>query len=270
MIKELEQELRDETGIGKLKIKRNNILGYYIETPKILDVVNFEDLVHTQTLVNATRFKSQKLTNLEGKLQSAEQNMFDEEKRILNEYVDEMLDSISSIRETSRVLAEIDVGSAVAKVASEWNYVCPSVKEEDGLKFDIVEGRHPVVEQSRTSSFVGNPCKLNKEERVQLITGPNMGGKSTYLRQNALISILAQSGCFVPARKATIEVVDQVFSRIGAHDDLSNNRSTFLVEMEETSRILNRATEKSLIIMDEVGRGTSTADGLGKYIVSIF
>ena len=270
-----------ETGIQALKIKYNGILGYYIEAPsgtaeRLTQDPFKETFVHRQTMANAVRFSTAELVDLAERVQNSAERALDMERKIFEKICAEVLESASAIKTIAAALARADVFAALAKVAQSGEYARPKV--DDSSVFDIQGGRHPVVEASRTASteFVPNDCALNLSEtedssdeslrvadkRIWLLTGPNMAGKSTFLRQNALIAILAQAGCFVPAGHAHIGVIDRVFSRVGAADDLAGGRSTFMVEMIETAIILNQATDKSLVILDEIGRGTATFDGL--------
>ncbi len=258
---ELEQKERDATGIKGLKIGYNRLFGYYIEVTK-----SFYDLVplrytRKQTLANAERFITDELKKLEDTILGAEDGAVKLEYEMFLKIRELLLENIEIIRDTANALKTIDAIEALAKAALDNNYVRPSLNEEG--RYEILNGRHPVVETSLGSDrFVPNDTHLNEESRVMIITGPNMAGKSTYMRQVALIVLLAQIGSFVPADEADISLTDRIFTRIGANDDLYGGRSTFMVEMDEMSVILKNATEKSLVILDEVGRGTSTFDGL--------
>ena len=215
--------------------------------------------------MNAVRFTTEELEALEREVISAEEEALKIEIEIFEKIREFALGQAKHIIRSSEIIAEIDVASALAELAAECNYVRPVV--DNSFDFNIEEGRHPVVEaalkRDAKGGFVGNDCKLNFDnDRIWLLTGPNMAGKSTFLRQNALIAIMAQMGSFVPAKSAKIGVIDKVFSRVGASDDLSRGRSTFMVEMVETAAILNRATKRSFVILDEIGRGTATFDGL--------
>ncbi|MEM9138243.1 MAG: DNA mismatch repair protein MutS, partial [Pseudomonadota bacterium] len=261
-----------QTGVPALKIRHNNVLGYFIEVTalhaeKMMSAPLSETFIHRQTLANAVRFTTVELSELESKIVNAGGRALDIEKRVFAELREAVLASQAAISETARALAEIDLAAAAATLAVEERWTRPTV--EQGRAFQIESGRHPVVEQalSRTGdSFVANDCALSADPAgpapIWLLTGPNMAGKSTFLRQNALIAILAQAGLFVPAQSARIGVVDQVFSRVGAADDLARGRSTFMVEMVETAAILNQAGAGALVILDEIGRGTATWDGL--------
>ncbi|MFX0165599.1 MAG: DNA mismatch repair protein MutS [Candidatus Hodarchaeota archaeon] len=247
-----------------LKVGYNNILGYYIEiTLRTLQIISKvpEDYVERATLKNAKRFTTEELKALEEKIVNAEEQVGNLEFEIFNEIRDKVEKETENILETARNIAIIDVLACFAEIAEKYDYCRPIVNDDS--KIIIKEGRHPVVEQLNiTEHFIPNDCYLDNEtDQLLIITGPNMAGKSTYLRQVALICIIAQMGCFVPAKSATIGIIDQIFTRIGASDDLARKLSTFMIEMTETAKILNYATPKSLIIIDELGRGTSTSDG---------
>jgi DNA mismatch repair protein MutS len=247
-----------------LKIGHNNILGYYIQiTHRTLQLIPTipEDYIERSTLKNAKRFTTAKLKELEEKIVSAEEKINDLEYEIFCEVRDKVVQYTVNILETARNIAIIDVLACFAEIAEKNNYCRPIINKEN--KIIIKEGRHPVVEQINiTEKFIPNDCYLDPEsDQILIITGPNMAGKSTYLRQVALICLIAQMGCFVPAKSATVGIIDHIFTRIGASDDLARKLSTFMIEMTETAKILNYATPKSLIIIDELGRGTSTSDG---------
>ncbi|WP_442580201.1 DNA mismatch repair protein MutS [Mesorhizobium sp. ASY16-5R] len=271
----LERGLIDETGVRSLKIRHNNVLGYYIEvTANHQAAMTGSDalrarFIHRQTMASAMRFTTTELADLETKIVNAADRALQIELAVFDDLVTEAVGHAEKIRAGAQALAVLDVSASLATLAIDENWTRPVV--DDGLTFDIDGGRHPVVEQSlrKTSGqpFVANDCDLSpanngKFGAIWLLTGPNMGGKSTFLRQNALIAILAQTGSFVPAGRAHIGVVDRLFSRVGASDDLARGRSTFMVEMVETAAILNQAGERSLVILDEIGRGTATFDGL--------
>ncbi len=246
------------------KVGFNNILGYYIEiTLRTLQIISKvpEDYVERATLKNAKRFTTEILKTLEEKIVNAEEQIGNLEFEIFNEIRGKVEKETENILETARNIAVIDVLACFAEIAEKYDYCRPIVNNDS--KIIIKEGRHPVVEQLNiTEKFIPNDCLLDNEtNQLLIITGPNMAGKSTYLRQVALICIIAQMGCFVPAKSATIGIIDQIFTRIGASDDLARKLSTFMIEMTETAKILNYATPKSLIIIDELGRGTSTSDG---------
>jgi len=272
LIADLQRRYADETGIASLKVRHNNVLGYFVEiTPSHLDRFT-KDLpetvrsrfIHRQTIASAARFSTVELGELEGKVSAAADRALALELRLFDDLVGEVAGRGTELSLAAAALAEIDVASALAVLAVENRWVRPIV--DRSLTFDIRAGRHPVVEAALAgagdSPFVANDCDLGPEQRLWLLTGPNMAGKSTFLRQNALIAILAQSGAFVPAESAHIGIVDRLFSRVGAADDLARGRSTFMVEMVETAAILNRAGERALVILDEIGRGTATFDGL--------
>lgn len=258
----------DETGIASLKIRHNNVLGYFIDvtTAQAEKMPTGEDspFIHRQTLASAMRFTTVELGDLEGKLAQAGERALAMELELFEDLVTEAVTRAEAISRAADALARIDVSAALAALAADRRYVRPRV--DDSTAFAISGGRHPVVEAAlaaaRDGGFVANDCDLAEAHRLWLVTGPNMAGKSTFLRQNALIAILAQAGSFVPADEAHIGTVDRLFSRVGAADDLARGRSTFMVEMVETATILNQATDRSLVILDEIGRGTATFDGL--------
>lgn len=257
----LETEERERTGIKSLKVGYNRVFGYYIEVtrPNLPQVPS--DYERKQTLANAERFVTRRLLELERQVLGAEERLIQLEYELFQALRDEVLKVLPQIRRTARALGVLDALLALATVAVDRNYTCPQV--DTGMVIHIEGGRHPVVELVETyGSFVPNDTYLDQEQRVHIITGPNMAGKSTYIRQVALIVLLAQIGSFVPARRARIGIVDRIFTRVGAADDLFAGQSTFMVEMQEVANILRHATAKSLVILDEVGRGTSTADGL--------
>ncbi len=261
-LEEYRREVMEKTGLPRLKIRYNKILGYFFEVTKAnLDKVP-EDFIRRQSLVNAERFTTEKLSETEDKINNAWEESVEKEKALFLELRREIRGRLSLLQETSRCLAAWDVLQSLAYTATIRGYVRPRLKEEPGLK--ISEGRHPVVEaHMETGEFIPNGIRIGAEEpHFALITGPNMAGKSTYLRQTALIALMAQCGSYVPAAEAEIGLVDKIFCRVGASDNLARGESTFLVEMNETAHILRTATRRSLIIMDEVGRGTSTLDGL--------
>ncbi|WP_420960772.1 DNA mismatch repair protein MutS [Brucella sp. IR073] len=271
----LQARYMDETGIKSLKIKHNNVLGYFIEVPASHQETMTGSaeakgrFIHRQTMASAMRFTTTELAELETKIANAADRALAIELGIFDELIAETVAHAEAIRAGAAALAVLDVSAALACLAEEQGYCRPMV--DNSLAFNIVAGRHPVVEQAlrrqAANPFVANDCDLSpqsgaKHGAIWLLTGPNMGGKSTFLRQNALIAILAQMGSFVPAGAAHIGVVDRLFSRVGASDDLARGRSTFMVEMVETAAILNQAGERSLVILDEIGRGTATFDGL--------
>lgn len=271
----LQADYIEETGIKTLKIKHNNVLGYFIEVTAnnsgtMTDTVEAKGrFIHRQTMANAMRFTTTELAELESKIANAADRALSIELAIFEELTAEAVSHADSIRAAAVALSVFDVSASLAVLAEEQGYCRPLV--DDSLSFNIVAGRHPVVEQAlrrqAANPFVANDCDLSQQKdggngAIWLLTGPNMGGKSTFLRQNALIAIMAQMGSFVPAGSAQIGVVDRLFSRVGASDDLARGRSTFMVEMVETAAILNQAGERSLVILDEIGRGTATFDGL--------
>jgi DNA mismatch repair protein MutS len=262
---EYEKEQKNKWNLTTgLKVGYNNILGYYIEiTLKTLTIIRNvpEEYVERATLKNAKRYTTKRLKELEDKIVNAEEKINDLEYEIFNTVRERVEKETKSILETAQNIAIIDVLACFAEIAEKYNYCRPLINNEN--KIIIKDGRHPVVEQiNLDEQFIPNDCYLdNENDQLLIITGPNMAGKSTYLRQVALICIIAQMGCFVPAKSATIGIADQIFTRIGASDDLARKLSTFMIEMTETAKILNYATPKSLIIIDELGRGTSTSDG---------
>ena len=263
-IAQIEERERQRSGINSLKIKFNSVFGYYLEVTKPNLHLVPPDFERKQTLVNAERFTTPELKQYESKVLEAEEKIVEIERRLFTELRAAIAAEAKRIRQTSLALAEVDVLLALANTAAERGYVRPAL-DNSGV-IELVEARHPVVEQqvmSGAERFVPNSLLLNPEsELIVLLTGPNMGGKSTYLRQTALIVIMAQMGSFVPARAARIGIVDRIFTRIGASDNLARGRSTFMVEMTETGAILNTATPRSLVLLDEMGRGTATYDGL--------
>lgn len=248
------------TGVERIKIGDNNLIGMYIEVPS-KDISKIPDeFTHRQTLANAVRYTTNELRELENKIINAEHSAIQLELEIFERLNQEVISKSESISLTSSALASLDLACALAELASEQNYCRPEFNNSNDLK--IEQGRHPVVESSIHTDFIANDCELKKGQKISLLTGPNMAGKSTFLRQNALIIIMAQMGSFVSASSAKIGLVDKIFSRVGASDDLARGQSTFMVEMVETATILNNATEKSFVILDEIGRGTATFDGL--------
>ena len=267
----LEAHYRAESGIAALRIRHNGVLGYFIElTPANADRLaagRARDMFrHRQTIGSAVRFSTDELSTLASRISEAAEQALAIERELFDSLAGEAARNSEALLAVAGAVATLDVASALAELAASARHVRPKV--DDSLAFEIRRGRHPVVEsaltQGASNPFVPNDCNLSAEGggRIWLVTGPNMAGKSTYLRQNALIAILAQMGAFVPAEFAHIGVVDRLFSRVGAADDLARGRSTFMVEMVEAAAILNRATERSLVILDEIGRGTATFDGL--------
>ncbi|MBL4639332.1 MAG: DNA mismatch repair protein MutS, partial [Kordiimonadaceae bacterium] len=269
LIAQLEGDYKQLTGITALKIKHNNVLGYHVDmsaknAEALLSPPLNETFIHRQTLASAVRFSTTELSKLAGKISEAGDRAQALENEIFSDLVRLVLESAGTISLAADALAILDVSTAHATYAEEERHIRPEI--DDSLSFDIKGGRHPVVEKAlmanESKPFVTNDCNLAPDDRLWLITGPNMAGKSTFLRQNALIAVLAQMGAFVPADKAHIGTVDRLFSRVGASDDLAHGRSTFMVEMVETAAILNQAGPRSLVILDEIGRGTATYDGL--------
>ncbi len=277
LIAGLQQNYAQASGVSSLKIKHNNVLGYFIEvTPTHADKIatgGDSPFIHRQTLASAMRFSTVELSELEQKIASAAERALSLELQLFQDLVGEVLERGEEIATAARALAELDVAAALAELAEAERWCRPKI--DDTTAFHITGGRHPVVEAALAAAqeggFVANDCRLEDgrledgddgEGRLWLITGPNMAGKSTFLRQNALIAVLAQMGSYVPAEAAHIGVVDRLFSRVGAADDLARGRSTFMVEMVETAAILNQAGPRALVILDEIGRGTATFDGL--------
>jgi DNA mismatch repair protein MutS len=273
VIAALQVRYAEETGIRSLKVRHNNVLGYFVDVTaqhgdKLMSAPLNATFIHRQTLAGQVRFTTTELGELEAKIASAGERALALELEIFDRLTAAVAAASAAIKAAAEALALIDVGAGLAQLAVERDYVRPEV--DQSLAFSIAGGRHPVVEQmlgADADPFVTNDCDLSPPAganagRIWLITGPNMAGKSTFLRQNALIAVLAQMGSFVPARAAHIGVVDRLFSRVGAADDLARGRSTFMVEMVETAAILNQAGERALVILDEIGRGTATFDGL--------
>lgn len=259
LINDLREKYAAETGITGLKLNYNNILGYYIEiTAQHAKKMEGGQYIHRQTMANAMRFTTVELSELETKIISARDQALQLELQVFENIVNEIRAESGALAATAKALAFLDFTSSLAALAKEKNYTRPLV--DDSNAFEIKAGRHPVVEAN--VEFAANDCSLPDSENLWLLTGPNMAGKSTFLRQNALIIIMAQLGSFVPAAYAHIGTVDRVFSRVGASDNLSRGQSTFMVEMVETASIVNQATQKSFLILDEIGRGTATYDGL--------
>ena len=261
-ILDMETREREATGIRNLRIQYNKVFGYYIEVTKSFLSQVPERYIRKQTLTNAERFMTPELKEVEQKIIGAQEQSVRLELQIFGEIRDRIAGEISRIQRTAEAVKRLDAYQSLARVAAENRYVRPEIVTDGTLS--ITEGRHPVVEQSiPENSFVPNDTLLDTgENRMMIITGPNMAGKSTYMRQVALICLMAQIGSFVPAAEAHLPVCDQIFTRVGASDDLASGQSTFMVEMSETAYILRNATKDSLIILDEIGRGTSTFDGL--------
>jgi DNA mismatch repair protein MutS len=270
VIARMQAEYIAQTGIQSLKIKHNNVLGYFIETTsthaeRMLAAPLNGTFIHRQTTANQVRFTTLPLSELETRILNSANHALEIEKRLYDSLKRAILDQSAPIFRAARALAEIDLACAFADLAAGLDWCAPQM--DDSRAFRVEGGRHPVVERALTKAgeiFVANDCGLSQGETpaIWLLTGPNMAGKSTFLRQNALISLLAQAGSYVPARKAHIGIVSQLFSRVGAADDLARGRSTFMVEMVETAAILNQADDRALVILDEIGRGTATYDGL--------
>ncbi len=269
----LQARYADESGVKALKVRHNNVLGYFIEVTaqhgeKMLAPPLNATFIHRQTLAGQVRFTTTELAALEAKIASAADRALGMELEIFERLAAQITAAAEPVKRAAQALAALDVAAALAALAVERDYVRPEV--DRSLDFCIEGGRHPVVEQALQTDggpFVANDCELSPPPgenagRIYVVTGPNMAGKSTFLRQNALIAVLAQMGSFVPAKRARIGVVDRLFSRVGAADDLARGRSTFMVEMVETAAILNQAGERALVILDEIGRGTATFDGL--------
>lgn len=257
---ELEQREREQTKISTLKVKYNRVHGFYIEVSKAQSTDVPEHYIRRQTLKNAERYITEELKEYEDKVLSAREKALAREKSLYQSVLDQLQPDLSAMQVMAQSLAQLDVLGNFAERAVSLNFVCPTISQESGI--EIIEGRHPVVEANQSKPFIGNDLVLNNDKRMRVITGPNMGGKSTYMRQNALITLLAYTGSYVPASKATIGPIDRIFTRIGAADDLAGGRSTFMVEMTEMANILRNATANSLVLVDEIGRGTSTYDGL--------
>ncbi|PHJ12681.1 DNA mismatch repair protein MutS [Fervidobacterium sp. SC_NGM5_O18] len=257
-LKEFEEMERIRTGIQKLKVGFNNVFGYYIEIPKGQTKNAPEDYTRLQTLVNAERYTNPKLKEFEQKILAAKERVEELEKLIFANLCDELKTYTEALRKTSETLAWIDIYTSFAYIARLYGYVRPVLSNGE---FEILQGRHPVVERF-VNEFMPNDTYMDANLRMYILTGPNMSGKSTYIRQIGLIALMSQIGSFVPANFAKIPVFDRIFTRMGARDDISTGKSTFLTEMSEVALILNKATEKSLVLLDEVGRGTSTFDGI--------
>ena len=266
MMAALQARYVEETGVASLKIRHNNVLGYYIEvTPTHASKLDYGAggrFIHRQTMANAMRFTTIELSEIETRIGQAGDKALALELALFEDLVRETVERADEIQRAATALAQLDVAAGHGELAVERRYCRPEIDES--VAFEIAGGRHPVVEASLPAgtSFVGNDCTLEAGRRLWLLTGPNMAGKSTFLRQNALIAVLAQIGCYVPADKARIGIVDRLYSRVGAADDLARGRSTFMVEMVETAAILNQSGPRALVILDEIGRGTATYDGL--------
>ncbi len=259
----LEAEEREKTGITSLRVRYNKVFGYYIEVTKTNLKLVPKRYVRKQTTVNSERFFTEELKELETKVLHAEEKRIAKTNALFNKLLIKVASQVDKLKSLSKTIAQLDVLAAFAHLAEQRSWVRPTVDEESDLK--IQDGRHPVIEQLSAElgeTFVPNDIHISDEQRLMIITGPNMAGKSTIMRQTALIALLAHMGSYVPAKSAKIGLLDRIFTRVGASDDLSKGRSTFMVEMNETARILRSATSRSLILLDEIGRGTSTFDGL--------
>ncbi len=261
-IANLEGAERLRTGIKSLKVGYNKVFGYYIEVTQANSPLVPDNYVRKQTLANAERYVTPELKEYEALVLNAEQRLLDLEGQLYSQVVKQGGEMSTRLLATARTLAELDVASVLAEVAEQNRYVCPEIA--DDLVIDIRAGRHPVVEKSLPGGemFVPNDSHLSPEQAIMVLTGPNMAGKSTFIRQTALIVLLAQIGSYVPAESAHVGLADRIFTRIGASDLIARGQSTFMVEMVETANILHHATSRSLLILDEIGRGTSTYDGL--------
>ena len=259
---QLEADEREKTGIKNLRVRYNKVFGYYLEVTNSYKELVPDYYTRKQTLANAERYITPELKELEDTILGAEDKLYALEYELYCQVRDSIAKEIVRIQKTAAVVAQIDVLTSLALVAERNNYVCPKINERGTI--DIKDGRHPVVEKMIPNDmFICNDtCLDDRKNRVSIITGPNMAGKSTYMRQTALIVLMAQIGSFVPASSANISIVDRIFTRVGASDDLASGQSTFMVEMTEVANILRNATRKSLLILDEIGRGTSTFDGL--------
>ena len=257
---DLEEREREQTGLGNLKVSYNRVHGYYIEVSRTQSDKVPEHYIRRQTLKGTERYITPELKSFEDKVLSSSERALAKEKALYEELFDKLADFIQPLQVSASAVAQLDVLSNFAQRAETLELCQPVLMDTPGL--DITDGRHPVVEQVLDERFIPNSVAMNDGRRLLIITGPNMGGKSTFMRQTAIITLLAHVGCFVPAKSANIGPIDRIFTRIGASDDLAGGRSTFMVEMTETANILHNATENSLVLMDEIGRGTSTFDGL--------
>ena len=262
IVRQLEERERERTGVKKLKVKYNRVFGYYIEIPAaVKDFVPPEDYVRRQTVASGERYTTEEVRQLEGRILGAQDRWYTLEYEMYCKIRDAVGMQSERIRKTAVAIAKLDAIYSLATIAYENSYTCPELNATGEI--EIVDGRHPVVEKLGDISFVPNDTSLDlKDNRCAIITGPNMAGKSTYMRQVAIITLMAHIGSFVPAKSAKISITDAIFTRVGASDDLAHGQSTFMVEMKEIAGILKNATSKSLLIIDEVGRGTSTYDGM--------
>jgi DNA mismatch repair protein MutS len=256
----IETRERERTGIGSLKVRFNKVFGYYIEVTKSNLGAVPEDYIRKQTLVGSERYVTPELKEYEEKILNAEERISSLEREIFSALNARVREQASRIRRTARAIGDLDVLVSLAEVAAASNYTKPRL--HDGFALELKDARHPVIEATGPEPFVANDLSLDEDRFLVILTGPNMGGKSTYLRQTGLIALMAHMGSFVPASEAKIPLVDRIFTRVGASDNLYRGRSTFMVEMQETAHILNHATRRSLILLDEIGRGTATYDGL--------
>lgn len=257
---QLEQRERERTGISSLKVGYNRVHGYYIETGRSADISVPAEYVRRQTLKNNERYIIPELKEYEDKVLGSQSKALAIEKQLYEQLFDRCAEYLAPLQQLAQAIAELDVLCTFAERADSLNYCRPILVSDTGIHLE--QARHPVVEQVLSTPFIANPLSMQQQRRMLMLTGPNMGGKSTYMRQTALIVLMAYIGCFVPASRAQIGPIDRIFTRIGASDDLASGRSTFMVEMTETATILHHATEHSLVLMDEIGRGTSTYDGL--------
>jgi DNA mismatch repair protein MutS len=261
VIAEMEERERQRTGIASLKVRFNRVFGYYIEISKSNLHAVPADYERKQTIAGGERFTTRSLKEYETKVLGADERILERELEIFERLRTAIAGEAPRIQDTARALATLDVLAGLAETAAVCNYTKPHV--HDGDDYVATDARHPVVERHASAAFVPNDIDLNRTTRqLVILTGPNMGGKSTYLRQAALVPLLAQIGSFVPARDAKVPIVDRIFARVGASDNIARGQSTFMVEMQETANILHSATSRSLVVLDEIGRGTSTFDGL--------
>ena len=261
MVADLERQEKERTGIQRLKVGYNKVFGYYIEVSKANTVPIPDTYIRKQTLVNCERYITPELKEMEHTILTAQDQLTALEYRLFTEVRKKAADRVADIQRSAAAVAQVDVLCSFARVAAENGYCMPQVDLSDVI--EIAEGRHPVVEKMSRDLFVPNDTRMDgRSDQVAIITGPNMAGKSTYMRQVALIVLMAQMGSFVPAKSARVGIVDRVFTRIGASDDLGAGQSTFMVEMTEVASLLKNATGKSLLILDEIGRGTATYDGM--------
>lgn len=259
---ELESREKERTGIRTLKIGYNRVFGYYIEVSKgMVPMVKDEfGYVRKQTLTTGERYITQELKEKEDAILHAEERAVRLESQLFEELIEKIRSYLPKLQRMSLILADLDATYALSSICSEYGYVRPQFTED---KLILIEGRHPILDQKlKEKRYVSNSISMNQDQNILLITGPNMGGKSTYMRQVALIVVLAQMGCFVPCKSAEMPIFDKIFTRIGASDDILGGQSTFMVEMTEANNALSLATERSLILFDEIGRGTSTYDGM--------